>query len=104
MSQGITPGRSSCASMTGKAIWLINFELKDLVEMSPSTAGTAGSGRINARPEEALQSEAFKSSLITSRASSVDRQSDTESGGRRRSKGTGEKNRKSKPRLRRLAL
>jgi len=88
MSQGITPGRSSCANMTGKAIWLINFELKDLVEMSPSTAGSAGSGRINARPEEPLQSEAFKSSLITSRASSVDRKSDTDSGSRRRSKGT----------------
>jgi hypothetical protein len=88
MSQGITPGRSSCASMTGKAIWLINFELKDLVEMSPSTAGSAGSGRNNARPEEPLQSEAFKSSLITSRASSVDRKSDTDSGSRRRSKGT----------------
>jgi hypothetical protein len=25
--------------MTGKAIWLINFELKDLVEMNPIYSG-----------------------------------------------------------------
>jgi hypothetical protein len=51
-----------------------------------ATAGSAGMDRVDARAEERLESEALKSSLIASRASSVDRKSDTDSGATREPK------------------
>ena len=48
-----------------------------------ATAGGAEIDRVDAQPGERLQSEGLKSSLIASRASSVDRKSDTDSGATR---------------------
>jgi len=50
------------------------------------TAGRAGIDQVDARPEERLQSEGLKSSLIASRVSSIDRKSDTDSGATREPK------------------
>ena len=51
-----------------------------------ATAGSAGIDRVDPRAEEHLQSEALKLSLIASRASSVDRNSDTDSAATREPK------------------
>ena len=54
--------------------------------LASATAGSVGIDRADARPEERLQSEGLKSSLIASRASSVDRKSDTDPGATREPK------------------
>ena len=46
--------------------------------LASATASSAGIDRVDAQPEERLQSEGLKSSLIASRVSSVDRKSDTD--------------------------
>ena len=51
-----------------------------------ATAGSAGIDRVDARAEERPQSERLDSSLVASRASLVDRKSDTDSGATREPK------------------
>ena len=46
--------------------------------LASATASSAGIDRVDAQPEERLQSEGLKSSLIASPISSVDRKSDTD--------------------------
>jgi len=48
-----------------------------------ATAGSAGIDRVDPRPEEHLQSEALKSRLFASRASSADRKMGTDAGATR---------------------
>src|SRR6516164_10809291 len=54
--------------------------------LASATASSAGIDRVDAQPEERLQSEGLKSSLIASPISSVDRKSDTDPGATREPK------------------
>jgi hypothetical protein len=54
--------------------------------LTSATAGSARIDRVDALPEERLQSEGLNSSLIASQISSIDRKSDTDSGATREPK------------------
>ena len=55
----------------------------ETLTLTSATAASPGIDRVDARPEEGVQSEGLKSSLIANRVSSVDRKSDTDPGATR---------------------